>query len=94
MRAFVGEKELCEWSLSPKRHTAKVLCGIDHVPCLTIGCGVAGKVRVARIPLAESQGPCYARYVGAQLYRGETYYLQIDSHMTMVPRWCAAVETL
>ena len=47
------------------------------------------QVRVARIPLLESKGPCYARYVGAQLYRGETLYLQLDSHMTMVPRWCA-----
>lgn len=49
----------------------------------------AGQVRLARIPLLESKGPCYARYVGAQLYRGETFYLQLDSHMTMVPRWCA-----
>lgn len=48
-----------------------------------------GQVRLARIPLLESKGPCYARYVGAQLYRGETFYLQLDSHMTMVPRWCA-----
>jgi len=46
------------------------------------------QVRLARIPLMDSKGPCYARYVGAQLYRGETYYLQLDSHMTMVPRWC------
>ena len=49
----------------------------------------AAQVRLARIPLLESKGPCYARYVGAQLYRGETFYLQLDSHMTMVPRWCA-----
>ncbi len=49
----------------------------------------AGQVRLARIPLLESKGPCYARYVGAQLYRGETFYLQLDSHMTMVPRWYA-----
>ncbi|KAK9819051.1 hypothetical protein WJX81_001014 [Elliptochloris bilobata] len=47
----------------------------------------ASQVRLARVPLLESKGPCYARYVGAQLYRGETYYLQLDSHMTMVPRW-------
>ena len=40
------------------------------------------------MPLPESKGPCYARYVGAQQYRGETFYMQLDSHMTLVPRWC------
>ena len=47
-----------------------------------------GQVRLTRVPLPESKGPCYARYVGAQQYRGETFYMQLDSHMTLVPRWC------
>lgn len=46
------------------------------------------QVRLTRVPLPESKGPCYARYVGAQQYRGETFYMQLDSHMTLVPRWC------
>ena len=36
---------------------------------------------------SESLGPYMARYMGAKLYQGENYYLQIDSHSEFVVSW-------
>ena len=33
------------------------------------------------MPWREAEGPCSARHLAQQLYRGEQYVLQIDSHM-------------
>jgi hypothetical protein len=39
------------------------------------------------IPYEESKGVCWARNLTQQLYGGETYTLQIDSHMRFVKDW-------
>jgi hypothetical protein len=44
-------------------------------------------MRVMTLDYTEARGPCYARYLCAGLYRGETYFLQIDSHTTFVQDW-------
>ena len=45
------------------------------------------QVRRISIPHTEAKGPCYARYLASTLFRGETFFMQIDSHTTMVKDW-------
>lgn len=45
------------------------------------------QVREIHIPWQEATGPCKARHLAQQLWSGEEYYLQIDSHMRFVPGW-------
>jgi len=45
------------------------------------------QIRIVRIPHTEAKGPTYARYICSRLWRGETYFLQIDSHSTFVPHF-------
>jgi len=35
----------------------------------------------------EARGPCWARYLIQQKWKGEQYFLQIDSHMRFVQDW-------
>lgn len=44
-------------------------------------------VRRVAIPHSEALGPTYARYLCSTLYRGETWYCQIDSHTRFVKGW-------
>lgn len=46
-----------------------------------------GQVRNFNVNESESLGPYMARYLGAKFYRGEQYYLQIDSHSEFVKNW-------
>lgn len=46
-----------------------------------------GQVRLFNVNESESLGPYMARYLGAKFYRGENYYLQIDSHSEFVQDW-------
>jgi [Skp1-protein]-hydroxyproline N-acetylglucosaminyltransferase len=48
---------------------------------------VRGQVRLFNVNESESLGPYMARYLGAKFYRGEQYYLQIDSHSEFVSDW-------
>lgn len=45
--------------------------------------------RLVELDLSKttSNGACWARHQLQQLYEGETYTLQIDSHMRFVPEW-------
>lgn len=45
------------------------------------------RFRVLDIPFQESQGVCWARNLTQQLYEGEEYTMQIDSHMRFAPNW-------
>ena len=45
------------------------------------------RFRVLDIPYLESQGACWARHLIQQLYDGEEYTLQIDSHMRFEKDW-------
>jgi hypothetical protein len=46
-----------------------------------------GHVRLFNVNESESLGPYMARYLGSKFYRGENYYLQIDSHSEFVDNW-------
>ena len=35
----------------------------------------------------DASGPTFARHVGSRLYRGESFALQVDAHITFVPGW-------
>ena len=45
------------------------------------------RFRVLNIPYTESKGVCWARNQVQQLYGGEEYTLQIDSHMRFEKNW-------
>ncbi|KAL3931712.1 MAG: hypothetical protein SGBAC_011182 [Bacillariaceae sp.] len=44
-------------------------------------------VRCLELAAKHALGPCYARSLAQSLHRGETYVLQIDSHMRFRPNW-------
>jgi hypothetical protein len=45
------------------------------------------KVKFIKLTDREARGPCWARYLIQQEWRGEEYFLQIDSHMRFVENW-------
>ena len=45
------------------------------------------RFKILDIPYTEAQGVCWARNLVQQLYNGEEYTLQIDSHMRFVKDW-------
>ena len=45
------------------------------------------RFRILNIPHTESKGVCWARHQVQQLYGGEEYTLQIDSHMRFEKDW-------
>lgn len=55
--------------------------------CLPANFGFTDNVRVIRLPHTAAKGPTYARYLCTTLYRGETYFMQIDSHTKFVQGW-------
>ena len=45
-------------------------------------------IRIMRMSAEQAQGPMYARHlIEKHLYRGEKYYLIVDSHMLFTPNW-------
>jgi hypothetical protein len=52
---------------------------------ITDGCGAA--LRYRQVHPVESQGVCWARAAIGEMYGGEPWLLQIDSHMLFEPRW-------
>lgn len=47
----------------------------------------SGQLRIDEIPVWESRGACWARSRIQALWRGEDYFLQVDSHMRFVRGW-------
>lgn len=45
------------------------------------------QVKFIAVPYNESQGACWARTIACQLYDGEEFYLQIDSHHRFADHW-------
>jgi len=45
------------------------------------------RFRILDIPHTDSKGVCWARNLTQQLYNGEKYTLQIDSHMRTIKNW-------
>lgn len=55
--------------------------------CVPINFKYNNNVRRITIPNTEAKGPTYARYLCSTLYRGETYFCQIDSHTKFAKDW-------
>eukprot|EP00435_Cladocopium_sp_Y103_P072933 s1156_g41.t2 len=48
----------------------------------------AGQVRTLFLHHSEARGPCYARArIQQELFQGEDFYFQLDSHFRMIPKW-------
>ena len=45
------------------------------------------QVRFVGVPHQESKGACWARAIASELYDGQDFYLQIDSHHRFVDGW-------
>jgi hypothetical protein len=47
------------------------------------------RFRFSEHPIQESEGGCWARAIAQKMWEGETYTMQIDSHMVFAPGWDA-----
>lgn len=47
----------------------------------------ANNIRIVTLDHTQAKGPTYARYHCSRLWRGEEYYLQIDSHTHFAKNW-------
>jgi [Skp1-protein]-hydroxyproline N-acetylglucosaminyltransferase len=47
----------------------------------------SNQIRVQHIDAREATGPCWARHMTQKLYKGEEYYLSIDSHTRFIQNW-------
>lgn len=45
------------------------------------------RFQIIKVPYQESKGACWARSKTNELYKGETFTLQIDSHMRFIQDW-------
>jgi len=45
------------------------------------------RVSYLRIDPVDARGPCWARALAMTLYAGESWFLQVDSHMDFDPHW-------
>ena len=46
-----------------------------------------GRVSYVRIDPEQARGPCWARAIAMSFYRGEDWFVQLDSHMDFAPGW-------
>ena len=72
-RVFAG---VCEQNSSDGQET-----------CVPAGFRWHDQVRRVGVPAREAKGPTYARYLCSTLYRGETFFCQIDSHTRFAKHW-------
>jgi len=47
----------------------------------------ADQVRIFHVAAQHSRGACWARHLAQNLWQGEDYFLQVDSHMRFEPDW-------
>lgn len=52
------------------------------------------QVRLIAVPYQESKGACWARAIAGELYDGEEFYMQIDSHHRFDEHWDAKIITM
>ena len=49
---------------------------------------------IARLSEEDSFGPFFSRFLGSHLWRGETFYLQIDAHSDFRQGWDSALVAM
>jgi hypothetical protein len=85
-------RDLFEKAAFPARIRVGVLWQVvpgEDDDCLAIADNVPREqLRSLTVHASESQGACWARHrIQAELWQGEDYYLQIDSHMRFTAGW-------
>jgi hypothetical protein len=63
---------------------------IDSEPLKTGGIP-REQINHVHLDAREARGPCWARAIAMTLYRGESWFLQLDSHMEFEPDWDAVL---
>lgn len=82
-------KDLFEKATHPDRIFVGICWQFDEVEdqhCFQISTR-PDQVRMYPVDWREAEGVCWARHHAQQLWDGEEYTLQIDSHMRFVPGW-------
>lgn len=90
----------CQWTVkdlfAKAAHPERVSVGIcwqfveeEDAVCFTEPYPRPAQVRVHAVDARHSQGVCWARSLTQQLWKGEEFTLQIDSHMRFEPGWDA-----
>jgi hypothetical protein len=51
-------------------------------------------IRVNRLKHTDALGPNYARYLCSHLWKGEQYYMQIDSHLNFFKGWDTTIKNM
>lgn len=62
-------------------------CAGISLPKLKSKLAASPTIKWIKIPHTDAKGPCWARFAIQQLYSGEQYYLQVDSHTRFVDSW-------
>lgn len=55
-----------------------------HEACWHTGLPWGDHIRSITVPFSDAKGPTNARHMAASLYRGEDYFMQIDSHTSFI----------
>lgn len=55
---------------------------------------INNNIRINKLKHIEALGPNYARYICSHLWRGEEYYLQIDSHLKFIKNWDTIIKNM
>mmetsp|Transcript_5848 Transcript_5848/g.9071 ORF Transcript_5848/g.9071 Transcript_5848/m.9071 type:complete len:598 (+) Transcript_5848:47-1840(+) len=63
----------------------------DEVGQILPVCQYMDQVRITHVDARHAKGPTHGRHLADRLYRGETFVLQIDSHMVFVQDWDTAM---
>jgi len=76
-----GWAETRRWvKVDPDPDCAKQFCRENPAFCET-------NLRIVRLNEIQSYGPMFGRFLNGKLYRGENFYVQIDSHMQFRENW-------
>lgn len=59
----------------------------NDIDCVDDKFEYKNNIRIIRLSHTDAKGPTYARYVCSTLYKNETYYMQVDSHMIFADDW-------
>ena len=78
-----------------EQHDAKdVTCMKQLHECSLDTFCLSDNVRARKVPPKLAKGPTFGRWVTAMLYRGEAYFMMIDSHNRFVPQWDRVIMSM
>jgi len=66
----------------------------NNEECLDNNYKYKKQIRIKRLSYKDALGPQYARYLCSHLWRGEEYYLQIDSHLVFKKSWDTIIKNM